>query len=246
MRGMRRVFPVTANQRLAPHEAGPRPGRTGNGSALDGGWNKPMFSNGVLFGNKSMRHSVLKVLESAILCLMVPVGFRLSHFSRLVFLLLLFAGTSAANSIIWMVTGTFDDGGQLTGWVEFETSATTNVASDYSLIVSGGNTSVFPGFTFTPSNSASGGGFSLAELLVNGLSDGRELLAFFSHDLTDPSGTPNSLTTGAEFSPGATSFRSFSSGMATLGSAAPEPGTLVTMATALASLMVRICLRRDR
>jgi hypothetical protein len=175
---------------------------------------------------------------------MESLSLRMSPLSRVAFLLLLFAGTSAAASIFWRVSGTFDDGGSLTGWVVFDTSATTDVASNFWLSVSGGNNSIFPDFTYTPGNSASGGGFSLAELVVNDSANGRELLAFFSNKLTDPSGTPNPLTSGAEFSPGATNLRNFSSGTATVESAAPEPGTLVFMATALASLVVCVSLWR--
>src|SRR5437879_807894 len=113
--------------------------------------------------------------------------FRPWLFSRVAcvsFLLVLLEGTSAGSQISWNVIGTFTDGGSLTGWVEFDTSATSDVASNFSLTVSGGNVSVFPAFTYTPNNSFSGGGFSLAELLVNQFANGRELFADFSSSLT--------------------------------------------------------------
>jgi PEP-CTERM motif len=107
-----------------------------------------------------------------------------------------------------------------------------HVATDYSLTVTGGNTSISPTFTYTPANSFSGGG--------------QELVAFFSSSFTDASGTPNLLINGIEATSDMANIRSFSSGSATSQPVAPEPGTLVFMATGLASLMVCIFARRKR
>jgi hypothetical protein len=95
------------------------------------------------------------------------------------FLIVLFTGTIKAGPIFWNVDASFVDGGALTGTFEFDTTQTqTNAALSYSLTVSGGNTSVFPSFTYTPANSTSGGGFSFSQLLVNDLTNGRELGIF--------------------------------------------------------------------
>jgi hypothetical protein len=153
----------------------------------------------------------------------------------------LFAETGTGSPVYWNLTGTFTDGGTLTGWFEFDSSATTDSSSAYALTVSGGNTSVFPAFTYTPSNSFWGGGFYLSELIINDLADERELTGMFSSNLTDASSSPNTLS-GTELFPLGGGYRDFS-GSAT-SEIVPEPGTLADITTGLASMLVSILLWR--
>lgn len=144
---------------------------------------------------------------------------------------------ASASSLVWSVTGTFADGGSLAGWFTFDTAATNDTALDYSLSVAGGDTSIFPAWTFTKDNSFSGGGFSLAEFVVNDNADHGELLAYFSSNLNAVSVGSNAIVMGAEFSVSGAQNRTLSSGSAT-GELVPEPGTLF-MSAGLASLMAR-------
>jgi hypothetical protein len=66
--------------------------------------------------------------------------------------LLLFSGLCLnAGTVIWTLSATFSDGGTASGSFIFD--ADTGAFSDWNITTSGGNTSNFPAFVFSPSNS---------------------------------------------------------------------------------------------
>jgi hypothetical protein len=162
------------------------------------------------------------------------------------FLLSIFSGQASAGTIIWNISATFADGGALTGWFGFDSNAINDVLDGYSLSVSGGDTSLFPAFTYTPVDSFSGGGFSLAELVVNDESNERELLVNFSSNLTNAGASPSLVVSlsSAEFCCGSADNRDLISGSADSEPSTPEPVTWASTAVGLAALTACVRLRR--
>ena len=166
----------------------------------------------------------------------MSLGHRLKSLvsrTAVAFLIVLFTRTINAGPIVWSIDASFVDGGTLTGTFEFDTTQILpNSALSYSLTVTGGNTSVFPSFTYTPANSISGGGFSFSQLLVNDLANGRELDVFFSGTLLNPGSSPDPVATALSVEMlGGSQGRSFSSGIATV---VPDPSAFLLLVFGLA------------
>jgi len=111
------------------------------------------------------------------------------------------AGSEAfADPVTWTITGgTFTDGGTLTGSFVFD--ADTVTFSQVNLTVSGGNTTAFPAFTYTDSNSRAQD-FGVAQghvvylFTVTGSPTNRQLILAFVPNLTNAGG-PVSLFVSA-------------------------------------------------
>lgn len=146
-----------------------------------------------------------------------------------------------AVPVLWTLSGgTFEDGGALSGFFIFDVD--TQIASDWSLAVSGGNTANFPPVTYTPSNSDFGLGGTIAGHQIYEFDIGNDRFLFFPFDpdLSNAGGL-----TGIFVSPGnagelrfvgATSFfRDITAGTANgvPVNIVPMPGSLVLLGTGL-------------
>ncbi len=98
--------------------------------------------------------------------------------------LVLAAGAALCNPITWTLSATFNDGGTAAGVFTFDSD--TGKFSNWNVSTSGGNTSVFFPFDFTPANSS---------LSLNRVDPSGPTIAFVS-DVTFPdaeAGTPENL-----------------------------------------------------
>jgi surface protein len=106
--------------------------------------------------------------------------------------------TKTTDVVNWVINGvTFDDGGTITG--NFNYDATSGTISDWSIVVTGGNTARFPSYTYTPANSFNGF-FANRQLSFE-----RYTMVLLNLDFTSDlvtSGGANSISSGREYDGG--------------------------------------------
>jgi len=158
------------------------------------------------------------------------------------------SGSLAAASLEWQVSGTFNDGGSVTGTFIYDPTGFDPVQI-FDLTTSGGNTTLFPPFTFTPPSSTNDN-LPLGQLLFLSAPDPAapgssfELVIQPVTPLSDLGGT-TALITAAPGKGGSFEFHGpitstnyrYLTGTIT---AIPEPGSaLVTIAALLALVIAR-------
>jgi hypothetical protein len=173
---------------------------------------------------------------------------------RIVLLSLALAATLNAAPLTWVLeNAAFTDGGTATGWFVFD--ADTEQVLSYSILTSGGNTSVFPAFLFqngAPDNLGAyydpyNGGFMFDSSFTNGYPDDLQLrLAPVGGVLTDAGGVL-SLDLNSPWQAecyNCSPYRVFQSGEL---SSTPEPGSgLMALLAAALTLAGRQASRRAR